>query len=79
MGTEAKGKGVKSIKREEGFEKMKDIFLCLLLNLTNHGKITVANMYDDTFCSLKLVRADGEYDINITKREVKTEDKENEN
>ena len=54
---------------------MKDIFLCLLLNLTHHGKITTANMYDDTFCSLKLVRSDGEYEINITKRVTKGEEK----
>ena len=58
---------------------MKDIFLCLLLNLTHHGKITTANMYDDTFCSLKLVGSNGEYEINITKRETKTKDEENEN
>jgi hypothetical protein len=52
---------------------MKDIFMCLLLNLANHGKLTSA-MYDDGFAKITLVNKDNEYDISVIKK-AKLEEK----
>lgn len=46
---------------------MKDIFVCLFLNLTKHGKITSA-MFDDGFTKISLVDDDNEYDVSVIKK-----------
>ena len=47
---------------------MKDIFMCLLLNLANHGKITEANMYKDgAYSNVTVKTDDGTYRISVTK------------
>jgi hypothetical protein len=51
---------------------MKELFMCLLLNLAQHGKLTEANMYTGgEFSSMKLETENGTYSISISK------DKEN--
>ena len=51
---------------------MKDLFMCLLLNLASHGKLTEANMYaGGEFSQVKLETEHGTYSITISK------DKEN--
>ena len=51
---------------------MFDLFMCLLLDLVRHGKITEANMYKSgNFSTIKLETEHGTYSISISK------DKEN--
>ena len=69
MGKEAKGKGFKSIKGKEGIKKMKDIFICLLMNLMNHGKITTANMYNDDFTKIILSGDECDFEITVMRNE----------
>lgn len=53
---------------------MKDLFMCLLLNLQTHGKIVAANLYrDGKLASLEIEDAEGIYEITISKREKKNE------
>lgn len=47
---------------------MNDIFMCLLMNLRNHGKITSA-MFDEGFTKITLVGSDNEFDISVLKKE----------
>lgn len=52
---------------------MKDLFMCLLLNLKTHGNITEANMYKGgDFSQVEIATESGIYRISITKQ-----DKEN--
>lgn len=51
---------------------MKDLFLCLLLNITKFGKLESA-MFDEGFTKITLDSEDCEYDISVFKR-VKTEE-----
>ena len=45
-----------------------------LLFLSDMGKLKSAKMYDDTFCTITVVDADGnEYDISIQKNEKENE------
>jgi hypothetical protein len=54
---------------------MKDLFMCLLLNLMKHGNITEANLYKGgKFSSIVVETKDGIYTVNIGK-----EDKTDEN
>lgn len=53
---------------------MKDIFLCLLINLRNHGKIKSA-MFDDGFAKVTLVDSDNEYDVSVIKKAKSEEEK----
>lgn len=54
---------------------MKDLFMCLLLNLMKHGDITTAAMYKGgTFSSIVVETADGVYSVSISK-EDKTDEK----
>jgi hypothetical protein len=46
---------------------MKDLFMCLLLNLTTHGNIFEANMYDGNLSNIKLKTDNGTYSISIQK------------
>ena len=46
---------------------MKNIFVWLLLNLIECGKVKSATMFDDTFSSFTVECEDGDYNINITK------------
>ena len=56
---------------------MKDIFMCLLLNLAQHGKITEANMYKcGTYSNVTIETDNGTYRISVTKD---VQEKENEN
>ena len=52
---------------------MRDIFMCLLLNLIKHGKITSA-MYDEGFIKITIVEDDSEYDVSVIKK-AKLEEK----
>ena len=54
---------------------MKDMFICLLLNLKTFGDITSANMFNKGYSAIDLVSGDDEYHICITKKEK--EKKEN--
>ena len=53
---------------------MNDIFMCLLMNLRNHGKITSA-MFNEGFTKVTLVDGDDEFDVSVIKREKVEEDK----
>ena len=56
---------------------MKDLFMCLLLNFVNHGKLIEANMYEGgTFSTIKLETAHGTYAITIRKDEDDAKEKE---
>lgn len=47
---------------------MKDLFMCLLLNVVNHGKLTEANMYEGGhFANMKVKTDSGTYSISISK------------
>lgn len=53
---------------------MMDLFMCLLLNLVRHGKITEANMYEDgTYSNVTVKTDNGTYKISILKEETKQE------
>ena len=59
---------------------MKDIFMCLLLNLAQHGKIIEANMYKDgTYSNVTIKNDNGTYKIGVIKEDDSNENKENEN
>ena len=50
---------------------MKDIFMCLLLNLVHHGKITEANLYKGGTCStITLKNEEGIYKVSVIKEET---------
>lgn len=53
---------------------MKDIFMCILMNLRIYGKIKFA-MFDDGFAKITLVDENNEYDISVIKK-AKSEEKE---
>jgi hypothetical protein len=54
---------------------MKELFMCLLLNLKNHGNITAASLYRDSkFASIEIESEDAVYTVNIAKEEKKDED-----
>ena len=47
---------------------MMDLFMCLLLNLVRHGRITEANMYKDgTYSNVTVKTDNGTYRVSITK------------
>lgn len=48
---------------------MKDLFLCLLLNITKFGKLASANYYNEDFSNLKIETEDCEYEISIFKKD----------
>lgn len=51
---------------------MKDLFICLLLNLTRHGNVSEATMYQGgTFSILKIETENGTYSVSISKEEEK--------
>lgn len=52
---------------------MKNIFMCLLMNLRNHGKLKSA-MFDDGFAKITFVDGDNEYDVSVIKK-AKLEEK----
>lgn len=54
---------------------MRNIFMCLLLNLIKHGKITSA-MFDEGFTKITLVDEDNEYDISVIKKTKLEEEKD---
>ena len=56
---------------------MKDMFLCLLLNLGKFGKVTKAHFYGEDFSETKLETEDSEYTISIMRKDKNSEDKEN--
>lgn len=56
---------------------MKDLFLCLLEKLNQHGKLTEALMYKgETFSQVTVENETGTYQISISK--IENEGKENE-
>lgn len=55
---------------------MNSIFMCLLANLRNHGRITSASMFDEGYTKITLVDGDNEYDISVIKK-AKLEEKNN--
>ena len=54
---------------------MKDIFMCLLINLRNHGRIKSA-MFDDGFAKITLVKGDNQYDVSVIKKAKLEEDRD---
>ena len=57
---------------------MKDLFMCLLLNLRNHGKIVEANMYKGgTYSNIAIRTNDGIYRVSVMKEETEENSKEN--
>lgn len=54
---------------------MKDLFMCLLLNIGNHGNITEANMWGD-ISNITLETGSEKFVVSIRK-EKKVEAKEN--
>ena len=53
---------------------MKDIFVCLLLNLIKHGNITEANMYKGgEYASFTVETEDSVFTLNVRKEEKKDE------
>ena len=55
---------------------MKDMFLCLLLNLGKFGDVNEALMYSNNFSIIKLKNGNEEYSVSITRKEMNSEDKE---
>lgn len=53
---------------------MNGIFMCLLANLRNYGKIPGA-MFDDGFAKITLVGDDYDYDISVIKKAKSEEEK----
>ena len=53
---------------------MNDIFMCLLMNLRNHGKVTSA-MFNEGFTKVTIADGDNEYDVSVFKREKLEEEK----
>ena len=54
---------------------MKDLFMCLLLNMVNHGNLTQACLYKNgKFATLTIENENGTFDISIMKKE---EEKDN--
>lgn len=53
--------------------KTKDLFLCLLLNLKNHGDIKSAMLYRNGFATVDLVDGEDEYTVSISKKEKENE------
>ena len=56
---------------------MKDMFLCLLLNMGKFGKVTKAHFYGEDFSETRLETEDSEYTITIMRKDKNSEDKEN--
>lgn len=57
---------------------MKDIFMCFLLNLRNHGNIISANMYrEGCFSTIEVEKGNATYKITISKEEKKSEVEQN--
>ena len=55
---------------------MKELFMCLLLNLKNHGDITAATLYKGgVFSSITLETKDGIYTVTISKEDAINEDR----
>ena len=53
---------------------MKDLFICLLLNICKFGRLKSADMYNDNFSTLDIVTEDGKYSISIRKEETVEEE-----
>ena len=54
---------------------MKDLFMCLLLNLQNLGRITAANLYKDgKYSNIEIETKDAVYSICVSKEEKKNAD-----
>ena len=47
---------------------MKNLFMCILANLTNYGNITSASMYDDELSMINIKTNSGLYSVSITKK-----------
>ncbi len=54
---------------------IKDIFMCLLLNLKNYGRIKSA-MFDDGFAKITLVDGDNQFDVSVIKKARLEEEKD---
>jgi hypothetical protein len=54
---------------------MKDLFICLLLNIAKFGKVTSANFYGDDLSTIKIETKNSEYEISIF-RKAKEENKD---
>jgi hypothetical protein len=53
---------------------MKDLFMCLLLNLKNHGDITEATMYKSgVFSSIEVKTEHGTFRVNVSKEDIADE------
>lgn len=56
---------------------MKDLFLCLLINLKNFGKILSASLYDNELSSIKIERDGFVYDLTVSCKEISKEEEKN--
>ena len=54
---------------------MKDLFMCLLLNVPKFGRLKSA-MFDEGFAKITLVGEDNEYDISVVKKAKSEEEKD---
>ena len=54
---------------------MKSIFMCLLANLRNYGKIPSA-MFDDGFAKITIVGDDYDYDVSVIRKAKLEEEKD---
>ena len=54
---------------------MKDLFLCLLINIGKFGKTTSAHLYDENLVHIKLEDGNNEYEISITRKDKIQEEK----
>ena len=55
---------------------MKDLFICLLLNVAKFGKVTSANFHNEDWSNIKIETEDSEYEISIFRKKKITEEKE---
>ncbi len=55
---------------------MKDLFMCLLLNIGRYGNITQASMYED-ISNMELHTDNGDFSITVRKLIKKDEEKQN--
>lgn len=52
---------------------MKDLFMCLLLNMQKHGNLTSALLKDETYATVSLESNGAQYLVTVIKKEVEEE------
>ena len=54
---------------------MKDIFLCLLLNIGKFGTVTTASLYNKDLSCLEIETGDSKYIVSVRREEKNQEEK----